>query len=224
MTGTVGLLVALSLVLGLGYPLMWGVPPGPEAMIAVKGAGVGLLALAAALRARTADGWLLASVMALGALGDVLLEIDFAAGASAFAAGHIVAIILYLRNRRAAAGPLDRAIAAFLPAAAAVLPVLLLRGRPEGTAFAIYGALAGAMAAAAWTSRFPRWFVALGALMFLASDMLIAVRLGMEALWLSLPIWLLYYAGQVMIFAGVISSLPAKPAGRGTRRSLMEGN
>jgi uncharacterized membrane protein YhhN len=217
------LLVGLSLVAGLAYPLLWSAPLAPEAMIAAKGAGVGLLALAALLRARTTDGWLLASVLALGALGDILLEIDFAAGASAFACGHIVAIILYLRNRRAAAGLLDRAIAAFVPAAAAIVPVLLLRGRPEGVAFAFYGALVGAMAAAAWMSRFPRWIVAVGALMFLASDMLIAARLGLEAPWLSLPIWLLYYAGQVLIFAGVISSLPAKPAGRGTRRSLVEG-
>jgi uncharacterized membrane protein YhhN len=200
---TIRLLVAASLVFGLSHPWLWGHLPSPEADIATKGAAVGLLALAAASRARGADGRLLASVLALGALGDVLLEIDFAAGASAFAAGHIVAIILYLRNRRAAPGPVDRAVAALVPVAAAALPLLLLRGRPEAIAFAFYGALVGAMAAAAWTSRFPRPLVGAGAFLFLASDMLIALRLGSGAGWLSWPIWYLYYLGQLMIYLGV---------------------
>lgn len=223
MTGTARLLVASSLVFGLGYPLLWSQGLPPAAMVAVKGAGVGLLAVAAAWRARTADGWLLATMMALGAAGDVLLEIDFAAGASAFAAGHIVAIILYLRNLRPAPGLLDRAVAALLPAAATALPYFLLRERPEAVAFALYALLLGGMAAGAWTSRFPRRLVALGALLFLASDMLIAVRMAGGESWLGLPIWLLYYVGQLMIFLGVASSLPAKPAGRGTTRSVVEG-
>jgi uncharacterized membrane protein YhhN len=197
------LLVAASLAFGLSYPFLLGHLPNPAADIAAKGAGVGLLAVAAVLRARVADGWLLASVLALGALGDVLLEIDFAAGASAFAAGHVVAIVLYLRNLRAAAGLLDWVIATLIPVAAAVIPVLLLRGRPEAIPFAVYGALVGAMAAAAWTSRFPRPLAGAGAFLFLASDMLIALRLGSGSEWLSWPIWYLYYVGQLLIFAGV---------------------
>lgn len=209
MAGAARLLVAMSLVAGLFYPLLWGRPPGSADLIAAKGAGVGLLALAAAIRARSADGWLLAIVMALGALGDVLLEIDFGAGASAFAAGHFVAIGLYLRKRRGAAGLVDRAVAALLPAGAAALPLLLLPGRPEAVAFVFYGALVGAMASAAWMSRFPRPLVGAGALLFLASDMLIALRLGSGAGWLSWPIWYLYYAGQLLIFWGVRRGLRA---------------
>ena len=73
---------------------------GP-AIIAWKGAGVGLLALWAAAQARSVDGWLIVAVMALGALGDVLLDaIGLETGAAAFAAGHILAIILYARRRR----------------------------------------------------------------------------------------------------------------------------
>ena len=214
MTKTVRWLAAISLVFGLGYPLLWLQPLAPAAMIAVKGAGVGLLACAAAWNARSADGWLLAAVMAFGAAGDALLEIDIAAGASAFAAGHIVAIILYLRNLRAAAGPLDRAIPVLLPVAATALPYLLLRGRPETVAFILYAALLGGMAASAWTSRFPR-LVPLGAFLFLASDMLIAARLGGGKEWLGLPIWLLYYVGQLMIFLGVTSALPPRERSSG---------
>lgn len=215
MRGLAWLVTAASLVFGLGYPLLWGSALGPGAMIALKGAGVGLLALAAAMRARSADAWLLALVLALGALGDVLLEIDFAAGAGAFAAGHIVAIILYLRNQRAAAGLLDRAVATAVPAGSAVLPFLLLSGRPEAVAFTVYGALVGAMAAAAWTSRFPRLLAGAGALLFVASDMLIAVRIASGAEWLGLAIWLLYYVGQLMIFLGVSSSLPPRERSSG---------
>ena len=44
------------------------------AAIVWKGAGVGLLALWAVANARSLDGWLIAAAMALGALGDVLLD------------------------------------------------------------------------------------------------------------------------------------------------------
>jgi uncharacterized membrane protein YhhN len=180
-------------------------------MIALKGAGVGLLALAAALRAKTTDGWLLAAVLALGALGDVLLEIDFAAGAAAFAAGHVAAIVLYWRNR-SEIPPRRWSVAALLPVAAAALPALLLRGRPEAWPFTAYALLLGAMTAAAWLSHFPR-LVALGASLFLASDMLIAARLAGGAPELGLAIWLLYYVGQLLIFLGVSSS-PSFPRKR----------
>jgi uncharacterized membrane protein YhhN len=206
-------LVALSLVFGLGYPLLWSQPLPAAAMIAVKGAGVALLALAAAVNDRTTDGWLLAALLALGATGDVLLEIDFGAGAGAFAAGHVVAIILYLRHRRVP-GALDRAMAGLLPAIAAVIPALLLRGRPEALPFIAYALLLGAMATSAWLSRFPR-LVALGAMLFLASDMLIALRMAGGGTWLGLPIWLLYYVGQLIIFLGVTASLPPRERSSG---------
>ncbi|MEO7178223.1 MAG: lysoplasmalogenase family protein [Allosphingosinicella sp.] len=215
MRGTVRRLVGLSLVAGLFYPLLWTFELPPATLIAAKGAGVGLLALAAALEARTLDNWLLALLLALGAAGDVSLEISFGVGAAAFAAAHLVSILLYLRNRRSASAR-DWGIAALLPVFAAAFPGFWLRGVPEGAPFALYGLLLGTMAASAWLSRFPRGLVALGALLFLASDMAIALRTGMTArpFELGLAIWLLYYSGQFLIFVGVISSLPAKPAGK----------
>src|SRR5687767_11964109 len=103
MTVNAKLLSAIGVAFGILYPLLWALPAPHWALIAAKGAGVGFLALAAARSARDADGWLLAVVLALGATGDVLLEVDFAAGAAAFALGHGVAILLYLRNRRGGA-------------------------------------------------------------------------------------------------------------------------
>ncbi len=180
-------------------------------MIAAKGAGVGFLALAAAMRARTADGRLLAGLLALGAAGDVLIEMSLAAGAAAFAAAHLVSIALYVRNRRQSVGPLDWSGVVLLLAVAAIVPALLLRGRPEAGPFILYALILGAMAASAWLSRFPRGLVAAGACLFLTSDMLIAARLGLDsrAEAFGHAIWLLYYLGQLMIFLGVSRSLRA---------------
>ena len=222
MQAHVRLLVASSLLVGLSFPVLWDYLP--TAMdIAWKGAGVGLLALAAALGRADGDRWLLASVLALGSAGDVLLELSLAAGAAAFAAGHVVAICLYRRNRRPGIDQKDIAAAGLVLLAAAAVPVLLLQGREEALPFAAYALLLGAMAASAWLSRFPRGLVALGALLFLASDMLIALRMASGIAGLGAPIWLLYYVGQLMIFLGVSSSLPAMPAGKGTMRSVAEG-
>jgi uncharacterized membrane protein YhhN len=216
------LLVAMSLVAGLSYPQSWD-HLSMAADMTVKGAGVGFLALAAASRARSRDGRLLAGVMALGATGDVLLEISLAAGAAAFAAGHIAAILLYRRNKRAEADQTDMAIGALILLFAAGVSAFLLQGRPEAVPFTLYALLLGAMTASAWLSRFPRGLVALGAFLFLASDMLIALRMASGLAGLGPAIWLLYYVGQLLIFVGVTSSLPPKPAGRETTRSMVEG-
>jgi uncharacterized membrane protein YhhN len=203
------LVAALGVGIGLVYPLLWLVPAPNWAVIAAKGGGVALLAIAAARSARSADGWLLASVLALGGIGDALLEIHFASGAASFALGHAVAILLYLRNRRPGVPIADAAVADALIAASVLGPFFLLQGRPEQYAFSAYGLLLGAMAACAWLSRFPRERVALGALLFLVSDLLIAARLGMAArpAGLGLAIWYLYFAGQLLIFLGVSGAL-----------------
>jgi uncharacterized membrane protein YhhN len=63
-----------------------------------------------------------------------------------------------------------------------------------------------AMAAAAWTSRFSRYSVGIGAMLFVASDLLIFARMGPLAQ-SQLPgmlIWPLYYAGQYLICFGVL--------------------
>lgn len=205
MRGEGKLLAAIGAGFGLLYPLLWLADPPHWLMIAAKGAGVGFLALAAARSARGLDGWLLAAVMAVGAAGDVMLEIDFALGAGSFALGHATAIWLYLRNRRHGAGRLEFAVAGLLVALAVGGPWLLLEGRAEQGAFAVYGALLGGMAACAWLSRFPRKMAAAGALLFVASDLLIAARLGMgtRPAVLGVAIWYLYFAGQLLIYLGV---------------------
>jgi len=65
------------------------------------------------------------------------------------------------------------------------------------------------MAAAAWTSRFPRFVVGLGAVLFVVSDLLIFARLGplAGATWVGFGVWTLYFGGQLLICLGVSGTL-----------------
>lgn len=181
------------------------IAPGPLHIV-WKGAGVTLFALWAALNARSRDGWLIAAVLALGALGDVLLEaIGLTIGAVAFLAGHLVAIGLYLANRRAAPTGSQRLLSLALLIGTPVISWLLTRD----AGVALYAAGLGAMAAAAWISRFPRYRVGLGAVLFVISDLLIFARLGplANSALPGLLIWPTYFAGQALIAWGVVTTL-----------------
>lgn len=203
-------LLLLALLAGAAYlPAYWILPPGPG-LIVWKGAGVGLLALWAALNARGLSGWWIAVVLALGALGDVLIDAaGLTVGALAFLAGHIVATVFYLRHRRseplAAQAPIALARLIVIPVLAFMLP----DDRAAAPGIALYATGLGAMAASAWMSRFPRGLVSLGALLFAVSDLLIFARLGpLKASSIpTLLIWPLYFAGQALIAWGVVSTL-----------------
>lgn len=171
-----------------------------------KGLGVGLLALWAAMQARNGDGWLLAGVLALGALGDVLLETHgLTVGAVAFLAGHIVAVILYLGNRRANPSNTQIALAAALLIGTPLISWLLSRD----AGVALYATGLGAMAATAWASRFPRYRVGLGAVLFVISDLLIFSRTGplSGSIIPDLLVWPTYFAGQALIAWGGVMTL-----------------
>lgn len=203
-------LLIASIAIGLAYPLLWNASLPEAAIIALKGTGVGLLALLAAIEARGTDGRRLAAVMGFGALGDVLLDIRFEAGVVAFGIGHLVAIWLYSRNRRPSVAIGQQALAAALLLFGAVMPFLLIdTGDPRLAGLVGYSLLLSLMAAMAWLSRFPRHRTGLGALMFVVSDALIAARMGplAGAAWVNAAIWLLYYLGQLLIFLGVSATL-----------------
>jgi uncharacterized membrane protein YhhN len=198
------LLFVLALIAGTSFYANHWIGFDGAAMIAWKGAGVALLALWAGSRARSTDGWLIAAVMAFGALGDVLIEFRLEAGALAFLVGHVVAIVLYLRNRSALlalallAGPVVAFAAWLLPAD---------RGAAPG--IALYALGLGVMAGTAWFSRFPRATVGLGAVLFVLSDLLIFARLG-PLHGSPLPdftVWPTYFAGQALIAWGVVTGL-----------------
>ncbi len=204
-----------SIILGLGY--LWPAwELNEEARIALdtgrqtvlltwKGVGVWLLALYAAFNARSYAGWLLVLTMGLCALGDVLVESDQFKGGAAFMAGHVAATMLYLAHRRPLLTPSQKWLAIVLVPALALIGWLLTRD----PGVLLYAVFLGMMATSAWTSRFPRYRVGAGAMLFVASDLLIFAEQGgwIGGALIAALIWLLYFAGQVLITTGVVNSL-----------------
>ena len=174
-----------------------------------KGSGVALLALWCGMQARSADGWLIAAVMAFGALGDVLLETSgLTIGALAFVAGHVFAMLLYFRNWRPHITFSQRLLAALVVPLSVFIAAMVVDAK-DMVPIAVYTVFVSGMAASAWTSRFPRYRTGIGAMMFLASDLLIFARMGPLA-GSALPgllIWPLYFGGQALIARGVVQTL-----------------
>jgi uncharacterized membrane protein YhhN len=195
-----------ALVAGTSYMVSWALPIPDWAAIAWKGMGVGLLATWASRQGSSTDHKLLAIVLTLGATADMVLELNFVAGAAIFALGHVLAIALYLRNRRPGVGARDAGLGAAFIAGTAVLAFTL--ASPDwAPPVAVYTLFLAAMAAAALASRFP--LAAMGALLFVLSDLLIFARMGpLEgAVWADFAIWATYFAGQALIAWGVASKL-----------------
>jgi len=139
------------------------------------------------------------------AAADMALELDFIAGGVLFFASHIAALVLYLRNRRESTSVSQKLLAAALVIGTPAISYLLSE-RPD---IAIYASGLGLMGAAAWMSRFPRYRVGIGAVLFVVSDWLIFSRMGVFDL-TPLPdilVWPLYYTGQLMIATGVVQTL-----------------
>lgn len=207
------LVLAAAIAGGVAYVFTWDGAVSDTVSTAVKGLGVGLLAVYAALLAKGRDGWLIAAVLALGALGDVLLNaVGLEVGAVAFLAGHVVAVWLYLENARAPRTPARIAGALGFAALVALLAWSLPADRAGALPVALYTAGLAIMAATAWMSRFPRHLTGLGAMLFVASDLLIFARLGAweDAPGIGYGVWGLYFAGQLLICLGVTRTLAGR--------------
>src|SRR5207253_1804374 len=129
-----------------------------------------------------------------------------------FLVGHLIAIVLYRRNRRTGVGWPAWLAAAALVAATVAAAWLLPADRAGAPGVGLYAAGLSGMAASAWLSRFPR-LVAVGATMFLVSDLLIFARSGplAGAAWTGLAVGSLYFAGQALICTGVVRDLAREP-------------
>ena len=177
-----------------------------------KTSGVALLVAWAAANARTRDGWMIAAVLAFGALGDWMLDaIGLMQGAVAFAIGHVIAVALYLGNRRTVVTVSQRLLVlTVVPLALLIAWGLTRHGAPGQMGAAMgYTAIVALMAATAWASRFSRYRTGIGAMIFLASDLFIFAGEGGTlskdvTMWL---VWPLYFAGQALIAWGVVSTL-----------------
>ncbi|TMM35709.1 lysoplasmalogenase family protein, partial [Colwellia ponticola] len=120
-------------------------------------------------------------------------------------------IWLYLRNPRANPVRTQKALAVVLLFGTPLISYLL----SQDAMVALYGLSLGGMAACAWMSRFPRYRVGAGAVLFVVSDFLIFSRMGVVNLG-DIPeylIWPLYYAGQFLIATGVVQTLRGEHPG-----------
>ncbi len=199
----------LSLLFGISYFFVKDSNfPGMYLMF-WKGAAVGFLAVYAFRRAHNFEGKLIAGVMAFGAFGDMLIEIDLMAGAGAFMIGHCIAIWLYSRHRRESTAFSQKLFAILLVPITMFIAWSLPFDRSEALGLALYSLFLAVMAAMAWTSSFPRYRVGIGALMFVVSDLFIFAEMGFlqESLIPSWTIWPLYYVGQFLIVTGVVRTL-----------------
>ncbi|MGP1283259.1 MAG: lysoplasmalogenase family protein [Parasphingopyxis sp.] len=206
-------ILVLALFAGLSYYLATRFIEPSALLIAWKGAGVGLLAVWAAMQARSLDGWLLALVMALGATGDVLLDaVGMVQGGMAFMAGHLIAITLFFRNRRPQTTLSQKLLAILLVPVVIWLSWSFPADREMATGVALYATPLAFMAALAWISRFSRYLTGIGALLFVVSDQLIFARMGplADSLIPGLLIWPLYFTGQAMIAIGVVRTLAGR--------------
>lgn len=201
-----------SLVAGISFYLVRdSALPGIQ-MMAWKGAGVALLAVYALVRHSGGDARQIAAVMGFGALGDVLIELKLEWGAIAFLVGHLIAIRLYWRHRRPSLPLSQKLTALALLILVPLISFLLPADRGAAPGVALYATGLGAMAAAAWTSSFPRYRVGIGAVMFVISDLLIFARIGplAQSPLPDLLIWPLYYFGQLLICTGVVGELRSR--------------
>lgn len=194
-----------SIAAAIAFYVLEGQPIGGVWLMLLKGAGVALLAIYAWQRHGSADAKLLALVMALSAVGDIVIELSLEQGGAAFFLSHIAAIILYLRNRRHDTSVSQKGAAAAL----LLLTPWVCWILSSDPAITFYGAGLGAMAAAAWMSRFTRYRVGIGALLFVVSDWLIFANAGSYSEYAIVGglVWPLYYLGQFLIATGVIQTL-----------------
>jgi len=202
----------ISLLFGISYyfACVLNNPELPEPLIVLwKGAGVGFLAIYALVRLHRLDGKIVGAILAFGAIGDMVLEYDMMIGAGAFMIGHLLAIVFYSRFRRHRLGVSQKLFAFLLVPLAVLIAWALPFDRSAAPGVALYCLSVAAMAAMAWTSRFSRYQVGAGALLFLISDLLIFARMGpLETSVIpDLLVWPLYYFGQFMIATGIVRTL-----------------
>jgi len=194
-----------SLASALAFYFLRDGPLGDVWLILLKGGTCAFLAIYAWQRHDSTDARLVALYLALGSAGDMALELWFAVGGALFFAGHLAGISLYLRNRRHHPSLTQKMTGAALLLATPAICWLLTGDSAVG----LYGLALGGMAASAWMSRFPRYRVGAGAVLFVISDLLIFARAGgaMGNVIPDLLIWPTYFSAQFLIATGVVRTL-----------------
>lgn len=192
------------------YYLRWG--PWPELyLIPLKGAAVGLLAVYLWVRHSGPDARLMAWAFGAASLGDMALEIAFdrTIGGLLFFAYHVMAMGVYLRNRRPSLTPSQKGAVVAMLLLTPIIAWIMPDDRAQAPNVALYALALGAMAASAWASVFPRYRVGAGAVLFLFSDLLVFAELGplQGSVVPQIMVWPIYYLGQFLIATGIAQTL-----------------
>lgn len=174
-------------------------------LIPVKGAAAALLGVYAFVRHSGPDVRLLVWALGMAALGDMAMEVDAQIGGLLFFGFHVLALGIFLRHRRPGLAGSQKWLAASVFLLTPLIAWLLAGELPV----AFYALALGAMAASAWASSFPRYRVGAGAMLFVASDLLIFARMGplADSFMAEVMIWPIYYLGLFLITTGVVQSL-----------------
>ncbi|MDG4880838.1 lysoplasmalogenase [Mesorhizobium sp. WSM4884] len=184
---------------------------------AAKTLAVGLLA---ALAVMQGGPLLLVAALALSSVGDAFLSRDgekaFLGGLASFLVAHVAYVALFLEVGGGigllAAEPWRGAVALAMAVFAVVMLATLWRrvGPALRVPIAVYVAAILAMGIAALTTFHP-WVVA-GAVLFMASDGLLAAErfllaaISPHRVWMRYAVWVLYYAAQLAITLGFLLS------------------
>lgn len=207
------LLLWVSAAAGMTYFATARLQPFPGSAL-VKGCAVGALALLAyAARGTRRDAGLLALALAFSTAGDVLLDLSpalFAFGLGAFLLAHLTYICLFVRNR-ATGVPLDGrriAVVAVILIFSVTLSAWIV---PSVGALAVpvvlYICALTIMVCTAILARFRQRWVAIGAILFLISDALLAIHKFKEPVPLrDYLVWSTYYLAQCGIALGYLAS------------------
>lgn len=209
-TGLVLLFAAAALAL-LYLLTGYGVPVDYPATVALKASGILLLAVFAARR----QAFLLALALAASAIGDAMLALDpvrMTLGIAAFGTAHLLYGWIFLRQLRhtGSRGPVGYVLTALLVVFGIAMLAWIQPGMGElripATA---YNAIILVMAILAVLSR-ASWLAIIGALLFVASDSLIALDLfrDYDPAWRGPAVWISYVAAQFCLTLGLVREQP----------------
>lgn len=203
-----------SAMSALVYCMMLDAPPAIR-RTGVKTAGVALLALLAYLQGGP---FLLVGALALSAVGDAFLSRDgdkaFLGGLCAFLAGHLLYIVLFVVSGSTIAAFLSSPLRIAGALAMGVFAFGMLKTLwPRVDAglrlpIAVYVLAILAMGVTSLTLDYS-WAI-LGAVLFMASDALLATEKFLlpagspRGVWMRYAVWVLYYAGQALITLGFL--------------------
>ena len=182
----------------------------PEAyLMVVKGAGVALLAVYAFVRHSSPDARLLGWALGAASLGDMAIKWDTRIGGLLFFLFHVLAMGVFLRNRREALTGTQSWLVGVMLLLTPVIALLLPADRDAAWEVGLYGLALGGMASSAWASKFPRYRVGAGAMLFLASDLLLFAEMGplKDHFLPEYMVWPIYYLGMFLISTGVVQTL-----------------